>query len=183
MAEETCRCVVRAVPHGYLIEIASKFRPCHSALVFGDQEGMGLGVRVATALNLDRKLRGRILDSAGRRNVAEVWGKTADWCDSAGPLQGPNGVRWVGLAVLSGPENFRPSWCHARDYELLVLNPLGRKAFTQQEASPIVVKPGETLKLRFGVAVHETATEIEYDRAPIDREFSNMGKTSTSQDH
>lgn len=180
VAEETCRYVVRTVPHGYLIELASEFRPGDAELVFGDQEEMGLGIRVATDLNVDRKRGGRILDSAGRRDGAEVWGKTAEWCDYAGPLEGPAGVRWAGLTVLAGPENFRPCWSHARDYGFLAMNPFGRKAFTQQEASRVVVRAGEMLTLRYGVVVHETATEMEYDPVPIYRAFSKMGRTPTA---
>lgn len=180
VTEETCRYVVRTVPQGYLLEIASEFRPGDRELVFGDQEEMGLGIRVATPLNVDRQQGGRILDSAGRRNGAEVWGQTAEWCDYAGPLAGPQGQRWVGLTVLAGPENFRACWSHARDYGFLAMNPFGRKAFTQQEASRVVVKPGETLKLRYGIVVHETATEAEYNAGPIYRDFALMAKDATS---
>ena len=34
-------------------------------------------------------------------------------------------------------------------------NPFGRQAFTKGEPSRVVVKRGETLKLRFGVLVHD----------------------------
>lgn len=178
VAEETCQYVIRTIPHGYLLELTSEFRPGDSELVFGDQEEMGLGIRVATPLNVDRKLGGRILDSAGRRNGAEVWGKTADWCDYAGPLEGAIGVRWVGMTVLAGPDNFRPCWSHARDYGFLAMNPFGRQAFTKQELSRIVVARGETLKLRYGVAVHESQTEGDYQPGAIYRDFA--GQTAAS---
>lgn len=178
VAEETCQYVIRATPHGYLLEMTSEFRPGDVELVFGDQEEMGLGIRVATPLNVDRKLGGRLLDSAGRRNGAEAWGKTADWCDYAGSLQGPDGVRWVGMTVLAGPDNFRRCWSHARDYGFLAMNPFGRQAFTKQEPSRIVVARGETLKLRYGVAIHESPTEADYHPAAIYQDFA--GQTAAS---
>lgn len=167
VAEETCRYAVHLVDHGWLLEMTSEFRPGDRELVFGDQEEMGLGIRVATPLAVDRKQGGRILDSAGRRNGAEVWGKTAEWCDYSGPLNG----RWTGLTVLSDPGNFRPSWNHARDYGFLAVNPFGRRAFTKQEASRVTVPPGQSFRLRFGVVIHESAAEVEYSPDAAYRTF------------
>ena len=168
VCDETCHYNIRTAPGVYQLEMISEFRPGDGDLVFGDQEEMGLGVRLATSLAVDRQQGGRILDSAGRKNGKEVWGQTAQWCDYAGPLQG----KWVGLTLLSGPENFRPSWNHARDYGFLAVNPFGRQAFTRQEPSRIVVKRGETLRLRFAVAVHESQSEADYRPAEIYREFA-----------
>jgi len=167
VAEETCRYAVHLVDRGWLLEMTSEFRPGDRELVFGDQEEMGLGIRVATPLAVDRKQGGRILDSAGRRNGAEVWGKTAEWCDYSGPLNG----RWTGLTVLSDPANFRLSWNHARDYGFLAVNPFGRRAFTKQEASRVTVPSGQSLRLRFGVVIHESAAETEYSPAAAYRAF------------
>ncbi|MDB5386855.1 MAG: hypothetical protein JWM11_2501 [Planctomycetaceae bacterium] len=172
VCEETCQYTIECVSSGYLLEIASEFRPEKSDLVFGDQEEMGLGIRVATPLAVDRKLGGRILDSAGRRNGAEVWGKTAEWCDYSGPMSN----RWVGLTVLTGPENFRASWSHARDYGLLTMNPFGRHAFTKQEPSRVIIKPGELLRLQYGVVVHSSAAEADYKPEAAFRGFAKIPK-------
>lgn len=172
VCEETCHYNIRTIVDGYLIEMVSEFRPGDADLVFGDQEEMGLGVRLATSLAVDRRQGGRILDSAGRKNGQEVWGQTAEWCDYAGPLKG----QWVGLTVLSAPENFRPSWSHARDYGFLTVNPFGRNAFTKQEPSRIVIKRGEKLRLRFGVVVHESQAESDYRPAEIYRDFATNKK-------
>jgi len=168
VCEETCRYRIAAVPGGYLIDMHSEFTPGDAELAFGDQEEMGLGIRVATPLAVDRGLGGRILDAAGRRNGAEVWGQTAEWCDYAGTID----ARWVGLTVLAGPGNFRPCWCHARDYGFLAMNPFGRQAFTRGEASRVVVSPGETFTLRYGVVVHDTAAEADFDPAAAYRAFA-----------
>ena len=63
------------------------------------------------------------------------------------------------MAIFCHPANFRPSWLHARDYGLLVANPFGRQAFRQGETSKVVVKPGETLRLRFGILPHSETPE------------------------
>ena len=128
---------------------------------------MGLGIRMSTPLRSERQSRGNIppgtgeiLDAEGRKNGAEVWGHAAPWCDYSGTV----GERHVGATLFCHPDNFRPSWFHARDYGLLVANPFGRKAFRQGEASQIVVKPGEQLRLRYGILLHSGETP-DYDAA------------------
>ena len=158
VCEEECEYTFHSAEHGYMIEISSEFLPGPAGLVFGDQEEMGLGLRMASSIAVDNKQGGRILDSAGRINGAEVWGKTADWCDYSGPIQG----RWAGVTVMSSPANFRPSWSHARDYGFIALNPFGRNAFTKEEASRMEVPTGSTLKLRYAAFVHETEKESAY---------------------
>lgn len=122
---------------------------------FGDQEEMGLGIRVATPLAVEKKLGGRILDSEGRLNGEQVWGKTARWCDYAGPLDGD----WVGMTLMTSPKNFRQSWSHARDYGFVAMNPFGLNAFTKADKQEVFVKKGESLRIGYAVVVHESAQE------------------------
>lgn len=157
--EEIARHEIRRHRLGYELSLESRFRPLKDELVFGDQEEMGLGIRLQTPLAVDRKQGGRILDSEGRRNGAGVWGKTSAWCDYSGPLQD----RWVGMTIFSDPSNFRASWNHARDYGLLVVNPFGRRAFTGGEPSQVRVAPGESLTLRYRILVHESDREPNFD--------------------
>jgi len=144
VCEEVCLIRIRATPHGNLIEWESKFNG-PEAFTFGDQEEMGLGVRVATDLTVTHG--GLITSSDGRKNEKQVWGRQAEWCDYSG--------EGVGVMLMPDPRNFRRSWFHARDYGLLVANPFGRNAFTKGEPSRVVVKKGEFLTLRFGVLVHD----------------------------
>ena len=118
---------------------------------------MGIGFRIATPMRVEKESAGRmpagngtILDSEGRRNGDEVWGNSADWCDYSGTLEGKH----LGITLFCHPQNFRPSWFHARDYGLLEANPFGRDAFGKGEKSKVPVKPGEELRLRYGVFVH-----------------------------
>ncbi|MBX3427030.1 MAG: PmoA family protein [Pirellulales bacterium] len=154
---EEFRATILVRPSGWLLLWDSLFtadKPC----IFGDQEEMGLGVRVATEMRSERQRRGaipagngRILDAAGRAGGAEVWGKASPWCDFSGDVAGAP----AGIAIFCHPDNVRPSWFHARDYGLLVANPFGRQAFKQGEPSRIEASAAHPLRLRFGVLVHD----------------------------
>jgi hypothetical protein len=147
IAAEITRITIRVRRPGYLLLWDSTLKPTDGSLVFGDQEEMGLGIRVATPLAVVKG--GRITNSDGLFDEAHVWGKPADWCAYAGTIQGHR----AGVVLLPHPGNFRRSWFHARDYGLLVANPFGRNAFTKGEPSRVVVKNGDALRLRFGVLV------------------------------
>ena len=160
VCEEICRYTILADPAGYLILWDATFR-AEEEFYFGDQEEMGLGVRVATQIRVDRDQEGDVpagngtmIDSEGRRNGKEIWGHDADWCD----YSGSRGEWLVGMTIFCHPDNFRRSWFHARDYGLLLANPFGRQAFGHGDSSRVVVQPGESLRLRYGVLVHATRT-------------------------
>ncbi|HZN68626.1 MAG TPA: DUF6807 family protein [Tepidisphaeraceae bacterium] len=145
VCRETCRYAISNLPSGVLLTIDSTFSAAGDDVAFGDQEEMGLGVRVATPLSV--KQGGRILDGEGRRDEKEVWGKQAAWCDYGGRIDGKD----AGIMLVPHPDNFRRCRFHARDYGLLVANPFGVKAFNAGPESRVVVKKGENLRLRFGV--------------------------------
>jgi Methane oxygenase PmoA len=165
VCEEVARYALHVRPAGYLLEWDSTFTS-DEAFYFGDQEEMGLGIRVATPIRAERTSNenippggGRILDSDGRRNGEEIGGNAADWCDYSGTMDG----RHVGITLFCHPENFRPSWFHARDYGFLAANPFGQQAFGKGEESKIVIKPGEKLRLRYGVLLHSGPAGTEPD--------------------
>ena len=148
VCKQTSRLTLAARPAGYLLIWEAIFRSEQGEIVFGDQEEMGLGIRVATPIAV--RQGGTIVDAMGRRNEREVWGNAADWCDYSGPIDG----RHAGITMMCDPQNFRPSWLHARDYGALVVNPFGQQAFHKGPASKVVVKPGESFRLRYGVLLH-----------------------------
>jgi len=147
VCEERSRVTFTRRPDGLLLVLDSTFSST-KPFAFGDQEEMGFGVRLATSLAV--KSGGYLLDGAGRKNEKEIWGKTADWVDCGGTIDGKR----AGVLVVPDPANFRPSWMHARDYGLLVANPFGRKAFTKGEASRVEVKAGDTFRLRYAALLH-----------------------------
>lgn len=148
LCTEVCRVAVWSRPAGTLLLVDSELSPAGEELVFGDQEEMGLGVRLATPLIVTKG--GRIRSSEGKENEKAIRGTNAAWADYSGMVDG----RRVGVCLMPDPENFRPSWYHARDYGLLVANPFGRNALAGGEKSAVVVKKGETLRLRYGVLAH-----------------------------
>jgi sialidase-1 len=164
---EICQYTIRSCASGWMLVSDSQFRPEGGDLVFGDQEELGWGVRVATPLVVDRGMGGRILDHEGRRNGKQVWGQLVPWCDYSGTMEG----RWVGMLVCASGDNFHPSWAHARDYGFVALNPFARQAFTRQEPRRKVVPLGEKLNLRFGVVIHESAAEADVELARAYSDF------------
>ena len=148
VCHETCRITFLVRPEGYLLVWDSTFS-ANREFYFGDQEEMGLAFRVTTPIAVDNG--GTMRDSQGRENGKGIWGKTAAWCDYSGAVDD----RRIGMTLMCHPENFRPSWMHARDYGFIAANPFGRKAFTKGEPSKVVVTPGEKLRLRYGVLIHE----------------------------
>jgi hypothetical protein len=162
-AREVARHTLRKWNDGWLITMDSELSG-ERAVVFGDQEEMGLGIRLATPLAV-KGGSGTMTNSAGDKNEKGVWGKTAAWCDYHGVIDG----RRTGMVLMAHPDNFRPSWMHARDYGLVVANPFGQRAFTGGEASRVEIRPGESLRLRFAVYAYATkspdyATSQAYDQ-------------------
>ncbi|MBX3450223.1 MAG: PmoA family protein [Planctomycetaceae bacterium] len=145
-----------AQDHNWRIDWEATFRDHQEPLAFGDQEEMGFGVRLATPLI--EKNGGAITNSTGLVTAARTWGQVAEWCDYSGTSED----RPVGITVVAGPDNFRESWWHNRDYGLMVANPFGRAAMKQGLASTVTVKPGESLRLRFVAIVHDGS---DYDPA------------------
>jgi hypothetical protein len=165
ICDEESRYTFLMRPEGYLLLWDSTFS-ADQEIAFGDQEEMGLGFRIATPLRAMAKPEGKvrpgkgmILDSEGRKNEKEVWGNAADWCDYSGTIDNQH----VGLTILCHPGNFRPSWFHARDRGLLEANPFGRKSFEKGELSAVVVKPGEKLRLRYGILIHSGSKNEKVD--------------------
>lgn len=157
---EDCRYTISIQPAGYRITCDSLFSNADKPFTFGDQEEMGLGVRLTAPLCV-KGGSGRMLNSEGLENESQIWGKPSRWCDISGNL----GQHRVGITLMTHPGNFGPSWFHARDYGLCVANPFGRKAFTGREASQVTVPSGQSLRLRFGVLLHGDATATSFDPA------------------
>lgn len=165
--EEVCRQTSRlnlaARPTGYLLTWDALFKSDRHDFVFGDQEEMGLGVRLATAIT--ENSGGTIRNSTGAMGAKATWGRTAAWSDYSGVI----GQTRAGILLMPDPGNFRLSWFHNRDYGLMLANPFGRNAFTGDEKSAVVVKKGESFRLRFGVLIHSAAADQNVD---LDAEYA-----------
>ncbi|MBI2424249.1 MAG: PmoA family protein [Candidatus Hydrogenedentes bacterium] len=156
IAEEHCTYSFQTVRNGVLLVTQTEIKRMDGALIFGDQEEMGFGVRMATKLRV-KGGGGHLVNSRFGRSEAGIWGKTADWCAGDGRV----GDRVAGMMVMPGPENFRPSWFHVRDYGLILANPFGKKAMTGPD-DPMVFpdhterSKGTPMRLSFGVYIFDT---------------------------
>lgn len=158
VCHEICKLSLARTSLGYMLYWDSSFSG-DDEFYFGDQEEMGLGIRVNTPISVRQS--GTMLDSAGRKNEKQVWGNSADWCDYGGRVDD----QFIGITVMCHPKNFRPCWMHARDYGFLAANPFGRNAFGKGELSKVVVKRGESLRLRYGVLLHSAVSTERPDLA------------------
>lgn len=174
LGTQTSRITLAARPCGYLLIWEALFRPGDQDLVFGDQEEMGMGARVATAIT--QKNGGTIRNSAGAQGAKATWGKPADWCDYSGLI----GERRAGILLMPDPQNFRPSWFHNRDYGLMVANPFGRHAFTKGEKSAVTVTRGGSFRLRFGVLMHANLPDLSAEYEHFKRALAATGPKATT---
>jgi hypothetical protein len=154
---------------GWLVVWEALFRSDAGPLAFGDQEEMGFGVRVATAIT--EKNGGQIRNSAGQGTARTTWGQPAAWCDYSGVI----GERRAGVLLMADPANFRASWWHNRNYGLMVANPFGREAMRQGPQSSILVPRGETFRVRFAALAYDAEPDEELDAAAVFREFAGEG--------
>jgi putative heme-binding domain-containing protein len=142
------RFTVTALANDWLLVWDATFRSDDGEFTFGDQEEMGFGARVATAIT--EKSGGLITSSAGLKTAKHTWGQPAEWCDYSGTIDG----RRVGITLVADLANLRPSWWHNRDYGVLVANLFGRAAMKQGDKSVVTVKRGEIFHVRFGAVIH-----------------------------
>jgi hypothetical protein len=152
----TNRLTLAAQTNAWLLSWEATFRSDNGDFSFGDQEEMGFGARVATAIT--EKNGGVITSSSGLKTAKTTWGQPAEWCDYSGSADGKR----IGITLLSDSRNFRPSWWHNRDYGVFVANPFGRAAMRQGGKSAVTVKRGDTFRLRFGAVIH---TGSDFDPA------------------
>ena len=119
-------------------------------VTFGDSKDGFFSIRVAEAMN--ERHSGELLNSGGGRKMAGAWGKTANWVDYSGVIEGER----VGIAMFAHPSGFHhpPRW-HVRDYGLLASNPFGSSLFDKQApVAAVALEPGEVISLRYRVVIH-----------------------------
>ncbi len=177
ICRELCRYRILVRPEGYLLTWDSMFSS-DQPFYFGDQEEMGLGIRVATPLRVEQgdgsipPGNGTMVDAAGRVNGEQIGGNSSDWCDYSGVLDGEH----VGMTLMCNPDNFRPSWFHARDYGFLAANPFGRRAFRKGPPSKVTVEPGDSLRLRYGILLHSGPEDSQPDLAAAYKDYLEVAR-------
>lgn len=149
VAREVARFTIHASQDRHLLIWRSEFQEGEIPLTFGDQEEMGLGIRLATPLAPKQGKGGRLVNAEGQLGEGQIRGKRSAWCSGQGRIDG----KPVAVTIMTDPANFRPSWWHARDYGLIVANPFGRAALTGGEPSQVKPPPGKPFSLGFGVSI------------------------------
>lgn len=150
---------IRRIGFGYTLDWIATIRANEGPIALGDQEEMGLGVRVSTSMT--EKNDGKIQNSTGAVSAKQTWGKIAAWSDYSKIADGKR----VGVLLQPDAKNFKPSWFHNRDYGLMVANCFGSKSFTGGEPSSVKVAAGESLKIAYRVYWYECGAT---DELPID---------------
>lgn len=146
---ELVKYTISVRPSGTLLMINSTFSSESTDLAFGDQEEMGLGVRVNTKFTVQYG-KGHITNAEGMKEEEGTWGNSSKWVDYSGIVDD----KMVGVTIMPDPGNFRPSWFHTRDYGLMAANAFGREAMKKGEKSSTVVKKGEKFELGYGVLIY-----------------------------
>lgn len=117
------------------------------------KEGM-FGVRVASTMDVTKKLGGKIINSEGLVDD-KAWGKPASWVDYTGPVEG----KTVGIAILNHPSSFRyPTTWHVRTYGLFAANPFGWHDFGKGESGTYTLPKGKDIQFRYRVILHSGDT-------------------------
>ena len=141
-------------------------------LVFGDQEEMGLGVRVATELTEVKG--GLVVNSDGVKGAKTVWGTQAAWAT----YSRETGGRIQGVAIFPSASNPNPTWWHSRDYGVIVANGFGKRALPGSPDGKLVVKAGDSLKLRYDVLLFDAPSSAPVDFAAVYRRLQSELKAA-----
>ena len=157
--EQICRYQIMRRPLGILMICESTFLRTQGDFWLGDQEEMGLALRVATPLTTEKD--GQICDSEGRNSLNRIRTRQSDWCNYSGRLGG----RYGGLMLMNDPKNFRRPWWHAVSTGLLVANPLGESELTGNGKTKqnVLVRKDTPFRLRYGCLAHLHDKEHQFD--------------------
>jgi hypothetical protein len=117
--------------------------PGDQPITFGETAFGIIGVRMAKSVGV-LEGGGRLLNSEGQRNEAQMFRKPARWVDYSGPV---TNTAAGGITLMDHPNNpHHPAPFHVRD--------VGWMGASLSFAGPVVIAPDQPLRLRYGLWVH-----------------------------
>jgi hypothetical protein len=136
-----------------IIDFDITLKATEGDVVFGDEKDGVFGMRVPDTMRVLAKQGGSFVNSDGKADEANIWGKPASWVDYHGPVDGET----LGIAILNHPSSFLyPTYWHTRDYGLFAANPFARHAFDPSvPKASYTLKAGDTMTFRFRVILHK----------------------------
>ncbi|MGQ9730016.1 MAG: PmoA family protein [Candidatus Zipacnadales bacterium] len=140
------------IPEVRLFDFTVTLRATEGSVEFGDTKEGTMGFRVATSMDVDSNLGGRITNSQGHCD-GEAWGKAAAWCDYSGPVKGTI----VGISIFDHPTSFRhPTYWHVRTYGLFAANPFGLRHFIADKTGKgrFTLEQGREITFRYRILIH-----------------------------
>jgi hypothetical protein len=150
--ERTITCIVDG--DNRIIDYDVVVRATAGNVTFGDDKDGLFGVRVPDSMRVDAKQGGTFVNSKGGIDEKDAWGKTADWIDYHGPVEGET----LGIAILNHPSSYGyPTHWHTRNYGLFAANPFGLHEFEPQAGvdGSHTIKAGDSLTFRYRVIFHK----------------------------
>ncbi|QEH34085.1 hypothetical protein OJF2_26190 [Aquisphaera giovannonii] len=144
-----------------IIDFDITLRATAGPVTFGDTKEGSFGLRVASTMDVNKKLGGKIVNAEGLEDDA-AWGKPSPWVDYTGPVDhrgliatGVMSRQDVGIAILNHPDSFRfPTTWHVRTYGLFAANPFGWHDFGVGKSGDHTLPAGQEIRLRYRVILH-----------------------------